>query len=309
VVTRARAFNPQVFLELVCYVSFSALLFYLTWSGKYLTYVTPRMEPYLYFTAIVMLLWAAASSFRLFRPRNRVRVAHCFVPAIPILLLLLPHSPLSSSDLSYGFSGGSGYAGGNALAGLSSSVAAPPASSANDDATARPPDGANRSDGVSAVLPEDASRDPDEAIPASQTEDAAEEVLANDPPASGSSETPIEVGDDEFYSWLSELYMNLELYEGRRIVMTGFVFKDPEALGADEFVPARLGMTCCVADLIPYGIVCKYDKAGELEPDAWVRVAGVVQRGEYEGMEEPQIVVTSIEPADPVEGYLYPFGY
>ncbi|MDR1573405.1 MAG: TIGR03943 family protein [Clostridiales Family XIII bacterium] len=292
---RARAFNPQVFLEIVCHMSFSVLTFYLVYSGKYLTYVTPRMAPYLYFMAIVMLLWACAGAFRLFRPKNRVRVAHCFVPVIPILLLLLPHSALSAADLTYN------YAGGGALAGPSApiaSVGAAPASSANGTA--------NPSLADPGALPEDTLRASDEAVPAAGT-DATADGPATGPSASAATEAPIEVGDDEFYAWLNELYANLELYEGRRIAVTGFVFKDPEMFGADEFVPARLGMTCCVADLVPYGLICKYDKAGELEADAWVRVEGVIQAGEYEGAEEPQIAVTSVEPADPVEGYIYPF--
>jgi putative membrane protein len=114
VVARARAFDPQVFLELLCYAVFAVLMFYLVFSGKYLTYVTPRMAPYLYFTAAVMLLWAGAGVFRLFRPRNRVRVMHCLVPAIPILLIMLPHGPLSAADLSYNYAGGSSFQGASA---------------------------------------------------------------------------------------------------------------------------------------------------------------------------------------------------
>jgi putative membrane protein len=254
-------------LEFLCYAGFSALLLYLTYSGKYLTYVTPRMAPYLYFTAAVMLLWAGASAFGLFRPQNRLRLAHCLVPAIPILLLLLPHSPLSASDVSYG------YAGGNAFAGP----------------------GAQTAGGFAASEP---LRTDDDADGAPQ-----DEILAAD------AQALIEVEDEAFYSWMNELYVNLDTYVGCRIAMTGFVFKDPEVFGADEFVPARLGMTCCVADLVPYGLVCKYAGAGELEPDTWVRVEGVVRKGEYAGFEEPQIEVSSVEPADPVEGYIYPFGY
>jgi putative membrane protein len=252
-------------------MTFAALMLYLVHSGKYLTYVTPRMEPYLYFTAVVMLLWAGASLFRLFRPQNRLRVAHCLVPAIPILLLLLPHSPLSAADLSYNYAGGSAFSG---------AVAQPQtAPGGNAGAGAQSPGGAPAEDFASGVS------------------------------AAASASALIEVEDDDFYAWLNELYVNLDTYVGCRISVTGFVFKDPEMFGADEFVPARLGMTCCVADLVPYGLVCKYDKAGELAPDTWVRVEGVVQKGMYEGAEEPQIAVTSIEPAAPVEAYIYPFAY
>jgi putative membrane protein len=279
-ITRARALNPQVFLELLCYVSFSVLLLKLTYSGKYLTYVTPRMEPYLYFTAIIMLLWAGANAFRLFRPQNRVRVAHCFIPAIPILLLLLPHNPLSASDLSFGAAGGYGYAGGSSFTGPAAQNAS--ASVAQDRTADESPD---------IRLPDDAS---------------AERGFV---PGEAGASALIEVEDDAFYAWLNELYMNVDTYVGCRISVTGFVFKDPETLGADEFVPARLGMTCCAADLIPYGFICKYDGAAELESDTWVRVEGVVMKGEYAGFEEPQITVTSVEAAEPVEGYIYPFAY
>jgi putative membrane protein len=297
VVTRARVLNPQVFLELLCYAVFSVLTFYLMYSGKYLTYVTPRMAPYLYFTAVVMLLWAFTGVFRLFRPGNRVRVAHCFVPVIPILLILLPHSPLSAADLSYNYAGGGSFSGSAAkpAAAVSSPQnASPPEAGADYGAAQSSPGAGLPEPPVSNAAPFDASDDDD-----------FEDVYV--PETDASDKPVIEVGDDEFYSWLDELYMNLDMYVGRRIAMTGFVFKDPEVLGADEFVPARLGMTCCVADLVPYGLVCKYNGTGELTPDEWVRVVGVIQAGVYEGMEEPQIAVTSIEPAEPVEGYIYPF--
>ena len=52
--TRIRAFNPQALLESLCCGFFAGLLAYLVRSEKYLSYVTPRMKPYLYFSAVVM---------------------------------------------------------------------------------------------------------------------------------------------------------------------------------------------------------------------------------------------------------------
>ncbi len=43
---RAKAFNPQIFLEFLCYSVFAGLMLYLAGSGKYLSYVTPRMAPF-----------------------------------------------------------------------------------------------------------------------------------------------------------------------------------------------------------------------------------------------------------------------
>ncbi len=92
--------------------------------------------------------------------------------------------------------------------------------------------------------------------------------------------------------------------------MTGSVFKDPELLKDDEFIPGRLAMTCCVADLAVTGLICHYDQASELEQDSWVTVEGTFFIGQYEyagnQYDDPQLKVTKITPAEAVEGYVYP---
>ena len=94
--------------------------------------------------------------------------------------------------------------------------------------------------------------------------------------------------------------------------MTGFVFKDPEITKKDEFIPARLAMTCCVADLSPSGLFCKYARASELKENSWVTVEGTIfmakikyDDGQY--YDDPQISVTKITPAEEVDGYVYPY--
>ena len=293
---QAKAFNPQVFLEFLCYSVFGVLMIYLVISGKYLTYVTPRMEPYLYFTAIVMGIWALAGLGRLFRPQHRVRSAHCFVLVIPILLLLLPHNPLSTSDLSGNYFGGNAFPSRSAQGSPYGAPQNDPAGGYGFDASTGSPNG-----------------DPAESSAGPGGDPSAA------PPESGYSTLPglddankkITVSNDDFSVWLSEIYMNVEKYEGYTVVMTGFVFKDPETLKEDEFVPARPMMSCCVADLVPVGLLCKYDKASELIADSWVTVEGALFIGQYEydgvKYDEPQVAVTKITPAKEVEGYIYPF--
>ncbi|MPW24949.1 hypothetical protein GC105_03995 [Alkalibaculum sp. M08DMB] len=73
----------------------------------------------------------------------------------------------------------------------------------------------------------------------------------------------------------------------------------------NEFIPDRMMMCCCVADLIPVGVICKYDKVSELKVDTWVTVEGVIHIGQYMGYDEPQIKVTKISPAEkPKQDYL-----
>ncbi|WP_148134716.1 TIGR03943 family putative permease subunit [Candidatus Formimonas warabiya] len=297
----ARAFNPQIFLEFVCYSVFGGFIFYLVRSGEYLSYVTPRMKPYLYFTAIVMLVWACVGLSRLFRPQYKIRSAHCFVLTILILFLLLPHSPLSTADLTANYTGGSAFSQGtltnkqmpsnNPKGSPSSSTPAPTESNANTPVTAQPND--NISDSTDSTPPNTQS-------------------AATDDPEAGLSgldaeNKKITVDNDEFYPWIAEVYTNMAKYESYTISITGFVFKDPEYFAENEFVPARLAMTCCTADLAPLGMLCKYDKVSELKADSWVTVEGVIHKGQYEGEDEPQITVTKITPAQEVEGYIYPY--
>ena len=279
---RARAFNPQIFLELLCCCVFAGLMLYLAVSGKYLSYVTPRMEPYLYFAAAVMVIWALAGLGRLFRPQYKLRAAHCLVLVVPILLLLLPHTPLSTSNLS------GNYLGGNPFSARSGNAAQKQASSAKADLEA----------------PSSIASDPSDAP-------SSEDEYAVDLAGLDTANRKITVSNDEFGEWLAEIYTNIENLKGYTVVITGFVYKDSEELKADEFVPARLAMTCCVADLAPIGLLCKYDKASELKAESWVTVEGTlfVGQSEYDGVkyDEPQLTVTKITPAQKAEGYIYPY--
>ncbi len=285
----AKAFNPQIFLEFLCYCVFGGLIFYLVSSEKYLTYVTPRLKPCLYFTSIVMGVWALTALGRLFRPQHKLRSAHCFVLVIPIVLLLLPHAPVSASNLSGNYIGGSAFSNRSGQSALSMQ---------ND----------------LSITIEDASS-PEDKVQA----EIIQEPLAGLPAGAYVSELPgldmgnkrITVAHEDFSMWLTEMYTNIEKYQGYTVVMTGFVFNDPEFLKEDEFVPARLMMSCCVGDLAPAGILCKYDQADQLQAESWVTVEGTLTLGqhEYDGVlsDEPQIRVTKITPAEAVEGYIYPY--
>ncbi len=296
---RARAFNPQVFLEFLCYCVFGGLMLYLVESGKYLSYVTPRIEPYLYFTAIIMGIWALAGLGRLFRPQYKIRSAHCYVLAVPILLLLFPHNPLSISDLS------GNYISGNNLSGIPTEAPAKNITEPTDDSSSYSGNDFSSSDPA-------AMDSIDSSFYDTQTEVSEDEDnYTADLPGLDTANKKITVSDDDFSMWLTVLYDNIEKYNGYTITITGYVFNDSEALQKDEFVPARLMMSCCAADLAPAGLICKYDKASELKADSWVTVEGTIFIGQYEydgeKYDDPQISVTKITPAEEVEGYIYPF--
>jgi putative membrane protein len=321
-IARQRSFDEQVFLEMLCCLVFSGLVVFLVGSGRYLYYVTPRMKPYLYFTAAVMLIWTFVGFSRLFIPRNKTRSAHCFALALPILLLLLPHKPLATSELSYNFAKGGilGSPLAQAAGGVSASGRPGELDMTGDEDAAWPDeDFYAETDGY---FPSDGEDDPEFGLPlydeyesfegvdsaASYDQtygywDEADAVLSGLDPAA----RKITVNNDEFYQWLEKLFFDPDPYEGYTIRMTGFVFKDPEFLEPDEFVPARLVMSCCVADLLPFGMICRSEEAGRLQADSWVTVEGVIRVTEENGYREPQAWITEIVPAEEIEGYIYPF--
>ncbi|MDR0433677.1 MAG: TIGR03943 family protein [Gracilibacteraceae bacterium] len=257
--------NQRILLETLSSAAFALLMLYLLRSGEYLNYVTPRLRPYLYFTVAVTLIWTVAGFLRLGRPQRRQRVGHCFVLVAPILLFLLPHTPLAPADVSWTYAGG-----------------APLAASS-------PAGGATQS--LDVISGGGVYTAPAAALP-------------------GADETNhiIVVDNDSFYPWLNEIYGNMDKYAGWQIYLTGFVLKDPEVFLENEFMTARLGMTCCAADLVPYGLICQYSGVAALTPDSWVTVEGIIQAGEYNGWPEPQIIVTGITDAQEAPGYIYPFG-
>ena len=341
---QARKFNPQSFIECLCYSVFAVTMLYLVSSGKYLSYVTPRIKPYLYFTAIVMAIWASAGLGGLFRPRHKVRCAHCFVLTIPVLLLLLPHSPLGTSNFSGNYAGGNIFAGqteknlfglsqkqtpaadsgsatqpGIPLAQNSPEPAASPDIPLAQSSPETPPDippvqsgpESSPSDGGSLPAEDTAPADALDLVQPDPQNGIPDKEASAGLPGLDTANRRITVSDEDFGIWISEFYDNMAEYEGYTVTITGFVFKDPEILEEDEFVPARLMMYCCVADLTPVGLLCKYDKAAGLEKDSWVTVEGTLYIGQYEfdgaSYDDPQINVTKITAAKPAEGYVYPF--
>jgi putative membrane protein len=279
---KGKELNYQVLIEISCYTVFFGVILSLVYTGKYLNYVTSKMMPYLIYIMAVMLIWIIFSIRNLYKPQYRKRVCHCFVLILPILLFVLPHGSVSVESLY------SKLINGNDLT----------SASTND---IRENNGALR-DQDSKNLSKKSNMD-NESVGSGKyvTENVfGEEILLH---GYDEENKKIIVSHDEFSQWFNEIYMNIDKYIGFKISIKGFVYKDLE-LDEGEFVPARLMMTCCVADLSPCGFVCKYNKASELEADTWVTVEGTIIKKERNGIEDPQIDVNNISSADPTEDYI-----
>lgn len=269
---QARELNKQALLEALCCAGFGGVLLHSLYSGTYLNYVTPRMLPWLLLADAVLFLWTIGALGRLLQPQHRVRTAHCLVLLLPALLLLVPQGSYAGNQLTSGY-GGSGAFVRNGTPSSAAAVIATPAITA----------------------------------PGSEMPSPTAETVFSGLSGLDAANRTITISDDEFYPWLVELYANTDRYLGYTITMTGFVFRDENTFAPGQFVPARLAMTCCAADLTPVGMLCKYEKAASLETDSWIMVEGTLFIGEFDGQEEPQIQVTKVIPAQEVPGYIYPY--
>ena len=111
-----------------------------------------------------------------------------------------------------------------------------------------------------------------------------------------------------YYEALCEIYDNFDKYKGLPIEVIGLVFKDNQSFKEDEFVPSRLMMVCCAADMQPVGLLCQYEKAAELEADTWVKVSGTLGEVEFDSEMIPCIIDSSVEGVDePDDPYIYPY--
>jgi putative membrane protein len=93
---------------------------------------------------------------------------------------------------------------------------------------------------------------------------------------------------------------------GQPADVTGFVYRregDPEGY----FVVARFLMVHCTADAYAVGIPVRWTEAKNLPTDAWVRVRGTVEVGEFRGNQLPILTATTIDDQSerPKQAYLY----
>lgn len=108
-----RKLNIQCLIETVLYILFATALLALIISDRYLSYVTPRMKPYLYFAVVVLFLFGIFSFFRLFQFAYKPKLTHCLVILIPLVIVLIPKNGIDLHSLTSGYINGSDLNGKN----------------------------------------------------------------------------------------------------------------------------------------------------------------------------------------------------
>lgn len=92
----------------------------------------------------------------------------------------------------------------------------------------------------------------------------------------------LRITDENFNKALSSLGASPPQFAGVKVEMTGFVAK-ADWLAVDEFLLARLLVTCHVAHAQPRGLVVKYENSAELKTNQWVTVRGTLRQVQEAG--------------------------
>lgn len=82
-------FNHELLIEMFCCTLLSALLIFLVLSNRYLSFVTPKMRPYILFTSIVLFIWALYDLYNIFTVKHENHYSHCLILIIPMILIIL----------------------------------------------------------------------------------------------------------------------------------------------------------------------------------------------------------------------------
>ena len=116
----------------------------------------------------------------------------------------------------------------------------------------------------------------------------------------------IVVTEELFMEILTAIDLYLDQFIGKKIELSGFVYREPDMTG-NQLVVARFAMDCCSADALPYGVLVEYARAASYEDDTWLRVHGVIDKTMYNDNEimvfKPRQLEVIPEPSSP---YVYP---
>ena len=115
----------------------------------------------------------------------------------------------------------------------------------------------------------------------------------------------IEIADDVFGIWYLDTFENLDNYVGKKVIFKGQVLH-PKKASSNVFVPGRLCMTCCAADIQFVGFPCSWEKAKELKEKSFVKVTATIgsrfakELGQNAPVLDAQSVESAEAPADEV---------
>ena len=128
-----------------------------------------------------------------------------------------------------------------------------------------------------------------------------QEVLEEDLPYDLKADV-VEIKPEDYGIWYIDALDKEERYKGKVFEFTAMALKAPE-FPKNYFVPGRMAMTCCEADMTFLGFICKASEARLLETGKWVKVRAKMAYEfwqDYDGI-GPVLYAESVEPAEEIK--------
>jgi putative membrane protein len=270
-----RRVNIDAVLKITILVGFSLFFYMIIHTGKVELYVHPRIVPYIKFGMAAMLFIAIFMIKDIFKiNRKKVNVANYAMFIIPLVMAFsIQAKAMDSTD----------------LAGKNINISEQSTNTQQDNTTGG---GASTASSIGSN---------------SSLSNAYQNQISPQPKVLQMQGDTVVVTENDFVPWLNEISSNLDKYDGKKIQITGFVYKH-QSYKENEFVVGRFMMTCCTADLQLAGLMCNYTKASNYKNDTWVKISGKIKKVDYKGQKINIIVVDAIEKADkPQNQYVYPY--
>ncbi|MCM3411547.1 TIGR03943 family putative permease subunit [Metabacillus litoralis] len=276
----------QKFIRGIILVGFTMLLFKLIISGDITNFIAPKMLPFIYFATGTFLILGTIQIFRSDSKKDMELFCDCGLDhaakSSPIKSLLIysiflfpiltgfmfPEVILDSSIVAKrGINLGT------------SSVAAEENQNTNTQ---------EKSTGESTAA--------DDTQPKSVDDLYIEGLLNSE---------KIVVTDVEYQKISGYLETHLDEFVGKEIELTGFVYREPD-FTQDQMAVSRFTVSCCVADLQVMGTLATGDEVNNLKNDEWVKVTGVIEKADRNGVTIPSIGISSLEKVEaPSDPYIY----
>jgi putative membrane protein len=116
----------------------------------------------------------------------------------------------------------------------------------------------------------------------------------------------IQMNGGIYSSYVEAMNMNPNDFEGKKIKVSGFVYKE-EGLEENQLVLSRFLITHCIADASITGLIAEFNQASEFEQDKWLEIEGTLEVTTYNGIELPLIKAEKWRVIkEPDEPYIYP---
>lgn len=310
----------QVYIRGIILIGFTLLMIKLLITGNMINFIAPKMMPFMYFAIVVFLILGVIQIWRSGSKKQAELYCDCGIdhtasstPVRLIFVYLLFIIPIVT-----------GFLFPEVI--LDSSVAAKRGFKSFATADTQPvEEGGTGTEKAEAYLndPEAYIEELDERIGDKVLESSSNipEVPLEHPEGFEIQERPVDIyaqleqemlgmetiqfTEENYIAMTTIIDQSPEKFVGKKVEIVGFIFREHD-FNENQFVIARFGLSCCVADASVFGTLASFPEASQYGDDKWVKLEGTLTTTNYQDWTLPSIDVTSIEVIEqPETPYVY----